>query len=47
MLIVGFVTLGFGVELFSLAHLRLVKWITALPLDTVAERLRAVGVRLA
>jgi moderate conductance mechanosensitive channel len=48
LLIVGFVVLGFGVEwLFHRFTSGLQKWIVALPLDTVAERLRAVGIRLA
>jgi small-conductance mechanosensitive channel len=48
LLIVAFVALGFGVEwLFYWAAGGIEKWIIALPLNTVGERLRAVAVRLA
>jgi small-conductance mechanosensitive channel len=48
LLIAGFVALGFGAEwLFYRAASGLEKWIVALPLATVGERLRAVAVRLA
>jgi len=48
LLILAFVALGFGVEwLFYWAASGIEKWIIALPLDTVGERLRAVAVRLA
>jgi moderate conductance mechanosensitive channel len=48
LLIVGFIALGFGAEqLYYRVAARVEHWIIALPLDTVGERLRAVGVRLA
>lgn len=47
LLILAFVALGFGVEwLFYWAASGIEKWIIALPLNTVGERLRAVAVRL-
>ena len=47
-LIAVFVGLGFGVEhLYYRIAAGIEKWIVALPLDTVGERLRAVAVRLA
>jgi len=48
LLILAFVALGFGAEwLFYWAAAGVEKWIIALPLATVGERLRAVAVRLA
>jgi small-conductance mechanosensitive channel len=48
LLILAFVALGFGAEwLFYWAASGVQKWIIALPLNTVGERLRAVAVRLA
>ena len=47
LLLVGFVALGFGAEwLFRRATAGARRRIEALPLDTVAERLRTVGLRL-
>jgi small-conductance mechanosensitive channel len=47
LLILAFVALGFGAEwLYYWAAAGLEKWIIALPLDTVSQRLRAVAVRL-
>src|SRR5262245_16218346 len=47
LLILAFVALGFGAEwLYYWAAGGLEKWIIALPLDTVSQRLRAVAVRL-
>ncbi|MGQ0674757.1 MAG: mechanosensitive ion channel domain-containing protein [Rhodospirillales bacterium] len=47
LLIALFVGLGFGAErLYQWIARGVEKWIVALPLDTVADRLRAVGVRL-
>jgi moderate conductance mechanosensitive channel len=47
LLILAFVALGFGAEwLFYWAASGIEKWIIALPLNTVGERLRAVAVRL-
>lgn len=48
LLIAGFVALGYGVEwLYYWLFARVERRIAALPLDTVEERLRAVGIRLA
>ncbi len=48
LLILAFAALGFGAEwLFYWAAAGVEKWIIALPLATVGERLRAVAVRLA
>ena len=48
LLILAFVALGYGAEwLFYWAASGIEKWIIALPLNTVGERLRAVAVRLA
>ncbi len=48
LLIVGFVALGFGTEwLYYRIFARVERWIVALPLDSVEQRLRAVAVRLA
>ncbi len=48
LLILAFAALGFGAEwLFYWAASGIEKWIIALPLNTVGERLRAVAVRLA
>lgn len=48
LLIGGFVALGFGAEwLFYRVAAGVEKWIVALPLATVGERLRAVAIRLA
>jgi small-conductance mechanosensitive channel len=48
LLIVAFVALGFGAErLYYWAASGVEKWIVALPLNTVSERLRAVAIRLA
>ena len=48
LLLAGFVALGFGAEwLFRRATAGARRRIEALPLDTVAERLRTVGLRLA
>ena len=47
-LIAGFVALGFGAEwLYYWAAARVERWIVALPLDSVQQRLRAVAIRLA
>lgn len=47
LLILGFIALGFGAEWgFYWIAAGVEKWIVTLPLDTVADRLRAVGVRL-
>jgi small-conductance mechanosensitive channel len=47
LLIVAFVALGFGIEwLFRRVTRGLQAWIVHVPLDTVGERLRAVGIRL-
>jgi len=47
LLILAFVALGFGAEwLYYWAAAGLEKWILALPLDTVGQRLRAVAIRL-
>jgi small-conductance mechanosensitive channel len=47
LLIVGFVALGFGAErLYYWVAAPIERWIVALPLDTVGQRLRAVGIRL-
>jgi small-conductance mechanosensitive channel len=47
LLILAFVALGFGAEwLYYWLAAGLEKWILALPLDTVSQRLRAVGIRL-
>ncbi len=47
LLIVGFIALGFGAEWgFHWIARGVQKWIVALPLDTVTDRLRAVAVRL-
>jgi small-conductance mechanosensitive channel len=48
LLVVGFVILGFGAEwAFYRATRRFREWFVAIPLGTVAERLRAVGIRFA
>jgi small-conductance mechanosensitive channel len=48
LLIAGFIALGFGAErLFHWIAAGVEKWIVALPLATVSDRLRAVAVRLA
>jgi small-conductance mechanosensitive channel len=48
LLILAFAALGFGAEqLYYRVAAGVEKWIVALPLDAVNERLRAVGVRLA
>lgn len=47
LLILAFVALGFGAEwLYYWAAAGVEKWILALPLDTVNQRLRAVAIRL-
>ena len=48
LLIIGFVGLGFGVQkLFYWATKAFREWFVRLPLDTVSQRLNAVGIRLA
>jgi small-conductance mechanosensitive channel len=47
LLILAFIALGFGAEwLYYWAAAGIEKWIIALPLDTVGERLRALAIRL-
>jgi len=48
LLILAFIGLGFGAEwLYYWVAAGIEKWIVALPLDTVSQRLRAVAIRLA
>jgi small-conductance mechanosensitive channel len=48
LLIAGFAALGFGAEqLYHRIGARIERWIVALPLDTVEQRLRAMAIRLA
>ncbi len=47
LLVAGFVALGFGAEwLFRRATRGIQRWIVDVPLDTVGQRVRAVGIRL-